>query len=50
MVTFGAIAVLALITIILCIVWNYRIARRFGWSKFTSVLNVLFFPITVLFL
>lgn len=50
MVTFGAIAVLALITIVLCIVWNYRVARRFGWSKFTSVLNVLFFPITVLFL
>ena len=50
MVTFGAIAVLALITIVLCIVWNYRVARRFGWSKFASVLNVLFFPITVLFL
>ena len=50
MITFAATGVLGLITLILCIVWNYRVARRFGWSKFTSVLNVLFFPITVLFL
>ena len=50
MITFAATGVLGLITLILCIVWNYRVARRFGWSKFASVLNVLFFPITVLFL
>ncbi len=50
MITFAATGVLGLITLILCIVWNYRVARRFGWSKFASVLNVLFYPITVLFL
>ena len=50
MITFAATGVLGLITLILCIVWNYRVARRFGWSKFASVLNVLFSPITVLFL
>lgn len=50
MITFAATGVLGLITLIFCIVWNYRVARRFGWSKFASVLNVLFFPITVLFL
>ena len=50
MVTFSVAGVLSLITLILCIVWNYRIARRFGWSKFASVLNIFFVPITTLFL
>lgn len=44
------ILVLSIATLIWWIVVNYRVARRYGWGKFASVLHVLFFPITVLVL
>lgn len=47
----GIIAlILAIATLIWWIVANYRIARRYGWWKFASVLHIIFFPITVLVL
>ena len=47
----GIIAlILAIATLIRWIVANYRIARRYGWWKFASVLHIIFFPITVLVL
>ena len=45
-----AAAILALISSVLVLWWNYKIARRFGWSVICSIANVLFTPITILFL
>lgn len=42
--------VLWIITFIWLIVANYRVARRYGWGVFCSILHVLFYPITVLIL
>ena len=44
------ILVLSIATLIWWIVANYRVARRYGWGKFASILHVIFFPITVLVL
>ena len=45
-----AAAILGLISSVLVLWWNYKIARRFGWSVICSIANVLFTPITILFL
>ena len=42
--------VLGLATLVLWIIFNYRVAKRFGWSTWASVLYVLFSPIAVFFL
>jgi len=41
---------LILISIIISIILNYAVARRFGWGVFPSILHVLFTPITTIFL
>ena len=50
MITWIASAVLWVLTIVLKIVWDYRVAKRYGWSTWASVLYVLFRPIAILFL
>jgi hypothetical protein len=45
-----AAATIGLINLLLYIDWNYKVARRYGWNVFCSVLHVLFAPLTTLFL
>ena len=42
------VVVLSIATLVWWIMANYRVARRFWWGKFASILHILFFPITVI--
>ena len=48
------LGIIALIFSIATLIWwiivNYRVARRYGWWKFTSILHIIFYPITILVL
>lgn len=50
LVTWLLAGVLSLLSLILYIIWNYRVAKRYWRSTFASIIYVLFKPIAILFL